>query len=125
MFRLIPGPDFTFAADVALTVPGQAEPATLLWVFRHRGQRALAALVQRVRAEQVEDVQVLLEVAAGWGRAPDAPPDAPWRGPVQPDGNEVPFSAEALADLLDNYPAARLEVWNGYLQALAASRVGN
>lgn len=120
----------TFAAEVAITVLPHPQPVPLLWVFRHLGARAVRALQHRAAAEDMTDHQVLSEVLVGWGLDPHAQPDddaqpQPWRGPVDAAGAPAPFSADALAELLDNHPAAGPELWNGYLRELHRSRLGN
>lgn len=121
----------TFAAEVAITVLPHPRPVPLLWVFRHLGARAVRALQQRAATDDLTDHQVLCQVLVGWGQDPhavpegdDAPPP-PWRGPVDAAGAPAPFSADALAELLDNHPAAGPELWNGYLRELRRSRLGN
>lgn len=110
MFRLVPDPEFT--APVPLSVRG-SDPVPVTFTFRHLGRKALSAFSQRVKAEGLEDPQVLAEVITGWADV------------VGPDGQAMPYSPAALEQLLDDHPAASTEIWNGYLAALLDYRRGN
>jgi hypothetical protein len=112
MFRLQASP--TFTATVRITVPGADEPAQVPFVFRHKGRKALAEFQARTTRDKLDDIDVLMEVIEGWG---DDIQDA--------DGKPVPFSKAALQEMLDAYHQATQEIWNGYLQALGESRLGN
>lgn len=110
MFRLTPDP--VFMATVALSVRG-GDPVPVIFNFRHMGRKALAAFIQRTKDEGLGDEQVLAEVIDTW------------RDVVDPTGAPVPYTTQALAQLLDDHPAASTEVWNGYLAALLDYRRGN
>lgn len=107
MFKLTPQP--TFWATVALSVPGSETPSSIDIEFRHLGQKALAELL---RGEEVNDLTILPALMADW------------RG-VGSDAGPVPFSVDALAQLLDNYPAASVELFTAYRRALVESRIKN
>lgn len=107
MFKLTPNP--TFWATVSLTVPGSESPSSIDLEFRHLGQKALAALL---RGEGTNDLDVLPALIHDW------------RG-VGTDDGPVKFSVEALAQLLDNYPAASVEMFTAYRRALVESRIKN
>lgn len=120
-FKLIPKP--TFIAAVQLTVPGQPEPAEVDFTFIHKGRLELALWRSQVQApadpEKLKtwvapkDVDFLAEVITDWGRVDD------------PEGKPVPYSKNALEELLDNYPAAAGEIYGGYLRAQTESRAKN
>lgn len=107
MFKLTPNP--TFWATVALTVPGSEAGESVEFEFRHMGQKALAALL---RADGANDLDILPALIADW------------RGVAGADG-AVKFSIEALTELLDNYPAASVEIFTAYRRALVESRIKN
>jgi hypothetical protein len=107
MFRIEPNP--TFDAEVRITVPGSAEPALLAVTFRHRGRRELKAWIDRAK-DAASDTAYLGEVIASW------------RGVEDADGRALPYSAEALARLLDAYPASGGELFDAYLDALTRAR---
>ncbi len=116
--RIDPNP--TFPAKVGLTVPGQAAPAELALVFRHKGKEALQAWMRGGQPGQGEaaapprsDADFLGEVVAGWSGVQDAA------------GADVPYTPEAFARLLEAYPAAAGEIYRAYLRELTESRLKN
>ena len=110
MFRIAPAP--TFDAEVLLTVPGAPERAALALTFRHRGRKALRDWIDRAKSA-ASDAAYLGEVIEGWKGVEDA------------DGRPLPYSAEALAQLLDAYPASGAELFDQYLDALTRAREKN
>lgn len=119
--RIDPKP--TFPAKVGLTVPGQAAPAELDLVFRHKDKAALQAwMTGRPAGGEAgaaaaplarTDAEFLGEVVAGWSGVQDAA------------GADVPYTPEAFARLLQNYPAAAGEIYRAYLRELTESRLKN
>ena len=107
--KINPAPTFEF--DAQLTVPGAAQAATVRVTARHKGREALAAWMESAAGST--DPAFLGAVFSGWAGVLDA------------DGAEVPFSPEALARLLDAYPAAGRELLEQYLAALTESRRKN
>ena len=107
--KINPAPAFEF--DAQLTVPGAAQPATVRVTARHKGREALAAWIEGAAGSR--DPEFLGSVVSGWSGVFDA------------DGAEVPFSSEALARVLDAYPAAGRELFEQYLAALTESRRKN
>jgi hypothetical protein len=116
-FRLNPAP--TFEADVLLTVPGAVESFRLPVTFKHHSRSAFDALV--AKAGEAE-------------KAGQAMPAADWLchlladwGPVVVDDNDkpIPFSRDALAKLLDNYPGAFVQINAAYGRALVEARAKN
>lgn len=99
MIKLTPNP--TFKVDVALPVPGEAEPGQLTlhvrWMSRTDRQAWFEA------AKEKDDADALHEVLAGW------------EGPVDESGAPVPYTLDALKTLLNHYEhVAKL-----FLQAIA------
>lgn len=110
MLKLSPAPTFDFNADI--TVPGAEAQAILKITARHKGREALQAWIDSAKAN-TGDVEFLALVIAGW------------EGVYGDDGQPVPFSAAALARLLDAYPASGRELFDQYLQAHTESRRKN
>lgn len=108
MFRLIPNP--TFVVAVPLTVPG-SERLLVNFTFRHKSKAALKDWVARVNGST--SVSVLAEVVADWSGVEDG------------EGKPVPFSSEALATMVDNYPTAGREIFDAYFAELTESRTKN
>lgn len=112
-FRINPAP--TFKWTVQITDPA-AGSQSLSLVFRHKGREALEAWIARPgqlvqQGTPLADSDYLAEVISDFG------------APVLDDnGYAVPFSAQALKQLLDAYPTAAREIYNAYLQALTESR---
>jgi hypothetical protein len=118
MFVITPAP--TFEGTARLTVPGGTDTAVLPLVFKALGRKALAEWIGkpvrlRDSGETLTDVEYLAEVVVGW-------PEDQVQGA---DGAPVPFSAEALAAVLDAYPAASQEIFDAYIQALTTARAKN
>lgn len=109
MFCIDPAP--TFAADVDVPMPGGAT-AVLPLTFRHRSIRQVQELQARMASDSLSDAQILGELIEAWQV-------------TRADGSDVPYSADALAELLDNYPAAGPEIYRGYVDALRRGRLGN
>ena len=117
LFRITPAP--TFQAEVALVVPGQAEPFKLTVTFRHHGKKAFDAMVEAAAArekagEPLEPAEWIAKLVVDWG------PEV-----VDTRDEPVPFSVANLATLLDNYPAAFYEFNAAYGRALVEARAKN
>lgn len=108
--RLVPAT--TFVATVHLTVPGEPRRAALTFVFAHKTKRALQDWVRESAGK--DDMALLSDVVRGWKV-----------GPVDEAGQPVPYSADALAALLDAYPSAGNEIFEGYLAAYREAKAGN
>jgi hypothetical protein len=111
MFCITPDP--TFSAEVRLTVPGREAKAAISVIFKHKGRRALKAWQAKADESRDDDAAWLGEVIAGWD------------GPADKAGNPVPYSLHALADLLDEYPASGVEIYQAYLAQFTPARLGN
>jgi len=140
-------PHPTFTAPVKLSVPGR-QPASLILEFRHLGQdeiealgaaalspegvkrftAAIAAAPEPIDSETLVGVMALADLHCRAENHADAVarmvvgwPD----GPIDADGNPVPFSPEALRTLLRRYPASGKEITKQYLRALTESSLKN
>lgn len=107
MFDLDPAP--IIPGDVLLTRPGTEERHKVRFLFRHRTKRAVAALVGR---DDWTDLQKLGDIIEGCEG-------------VTHKGEPVPYSADALATLLDNFGPAALEIWDAYETIIRTGRSGN
>lgn len=110
MFKLNPAP--TFVAQVPLSVPGKAEPVPLSITFKHKGKEALYLWLESAR-EQSDDHATLSSVIDGWS------------GLLDEAGGPVPYSADNLQRLLDNYPSAAAELFRSYTKELSESKRKN
>ena len=114
MFKINPNP--TFAATLALVVPGGGvQPLDV--VFRHKGRRELDEFVKRPSkaAEQgapLSDAEYLAEVVARLDVCDD-------------QGQPLPYTDDVLAQLLEAYPSAGRQIFDGYLAALTEARAKN
>lgn len=112
MFRLDPNP--TFTAPVLLARPGDEPPVKVSMTFKHKTWRELNAWLARW-GEYSNDVDFVGEVIHGWGpEFVQGPEDTP-----------VPYSTEALAQLLDRFPRAGLDIVRDYRKGLGDARAGN
>jgi hypothetical protein len=109
MFNLVPTP--TFSAPVPLSVPGLADPLEVRVTFRHKTREALAKWL--ADAGQRADGDMLHDVITEW------------TGMADEQGEPVPYSRTALETLLDNYPAARGELFAVYVSELSKSKRKN
>ncbi|MEW6314634.1 MAG: phage tail assembly chaperone [Pseudomonadota bacterium] len=107
MLKLTPNP--TFKAQIALTVPGQPDPAQIEIEFKHQTRADL----QRWLARDVALEDALNEVIVSWDGVTDG------------NGRPLSYSADTLAMLLSNYPASGGELLNSYLRELTESRRKN
>ncbi|AQW29527.1 phage tail assembly chaperone [Ralstonia syzygii subsp. celebesensis] len=108
MFSINPKP--TFAAEVAIPVAGGGTEKLQL-VFKHKTRDEVKAFFAQAGAgagaDDQSDADVLLEIVAGW------------------EDVDVPFSREALDQLVQNYPSAPRAIFDTYLAELTGQRRGN
>lgn len=97
-------PNPTFKAKVAIPAAG-GESIEVEFTFRHRGKKALDAFAEEIR--ELPDDQALMLMIDDWS-----------------DMGE-PFGAEALAQLIDDYPAAAFAITRAYFRELLQARLGN
>ncbi|WP_247538437.1 phage tail assembly chaperone [Ralstonia pseudosolanacearum] len=106
MFSINPKPTFTAEADIPLAGGGTEK---LQLVFKHKTRDEVKAFFEHVSAgaDDQSDADVLLEIVAGW------------------EDVDVPFSREALDQLVQNYPSAPRAIFDTYLGELTGQRRGN
>lgn len=104
-------PDPTFEQMVRLTVPGQPEPVEVPMTFRHMTAQQASEWFAAQKDRPVSDA--IGELITGWSGVMDA------------DGKAVAFSQPALAQLLENYQPASMEVVRAWQIGLTESRVKN
>lgn len=112
MAKLLLTPAPTFRAPAQITVPGEEALAEISVEWRYKSRSEALAWSESVRSlaatGQFEAaVSKLGEAIAAW------------------DGPDVPYSEDALADLVDTYPAALMELHWAYFAALFESRRKN
>lgn len=107
MFNINPAP--TFRAGVPLSVPGVPRPLEVVFVFRHKTRTA----VQKWAAAYLENpaAETLAEVIEGWE--------------LRKDGELVPYSFTALAELIETYTPARGEIADTYITELTRAKQKN
>ena len=110
MFKINAAP--TFSCRVMLSIAGSDTPVPVSVTFRHLTARAYSAWHARLGAGSV--AESLHEIVAGWGE-----------GFVDDDGKPVPYTAEALALLLDQHPSAGVELHDAYVRQLFHARAKN
>ena len=108
MFTLQPKP--TFKAEVLIHGPGGGD-AKLKLEFAHLGKKALKEFYDSMKveegAEPRDDLDAISEIVVGW------------------DGVDTPFSKDALAKLLDNYPSAAFSILEAYSGAVFEAKRKN
>jgi hypothetical protein len=109
MIKISPNP--TFQCRVAISSPGIENQLEFGVTFRHKTKDAVAAWINSAVGRA--DVDVLADVIDGWSDVTDE------------NGAAVPYSAAALSDLLQNYPAAHQEIFRAYLRELTESKRKN
>ena len=108
MFQLEPNP--TFTAPVAIPLPG-GETATIEMTFMHLGRKSLQRFLDRVK--DLPDAEAIGDIVASWS------------GVGGKDGEPMPYTAENLASMLDNYHGAALAILQTYIRELTVQRVKN
>src|SRR5512133_454055 len=103
MFKINPAP--TFRAKVALTVPGAETAAVVEFEFRHKSRSAFVAWWEA--SQQRKSVDALADIIVSWDEAV-----------VDDAGNPIPYSADALAKMLNSYHAAGTEILTAYYKEL-------
>lgn len=102
MFKIDPEPTF----KASLTIVGQGREQVLNVVYRHKQRSDYIALLDRVRAGDVQVSDALLQLVESW--------DA--------DG---PLNAETIAKLQEAQPGVDWAIVSGYTEALTVARKGN
>lgn len=108
-FRIVPSP--TFRVKVPLTVPGAEARGVIEIEFRHKGRTEFAEWWQSVDGRK--DAEIIGDVIAGWSDV------------IGQAGEQEAYTPEALALLLDRFPAAAIELRDAYTRALFEAREKN
>ena len=108
MFKLNAAP--TFKSPVRITVPG-GDPLPIEFEFKHKTRTGLAEWQANMQGKT--DRELVPEFIVGWS------------GVIGDTGDAVPWSIDAFVTLTENYPAAPMEVYAGYIKALTESRAKN
>lgn len=103
MFKLNPNP--TFFGKIEIPVPGSS-PQPIEIEFRHKTKDGLKAFFESAQDGRADD-DLLAEIIVGWR------------------GVDAEYGADALRDLLQNYPAAAMEILGGYTRALTQAKAKN
>jgi Domain of unknown function (DUF1789). len=93
----------TFKREVSIPVPGERS-ATIPFTFKHKTRDELKDFIASLEGR--EDLDVVMEVASGWGI-------------------EEAFEEDNVAILLQNYPGSALAIINTYLTEVSGARKGN
>lgn len=104
MFKLKVDP--TFKAKVAIPAAG-GDPKPITFIFKHRTKTALNEWINSPGVKDLEDVDFLMEVVAGW------------------EDVDAEFSKDSLHTLLENYMGASFAIRDAYLNQLTQQRLGN
>lgn len=107
MFRLQPNP--TFSAVVKISTP--QGPVPLKLEFKHMGKKALADWT--AESNDKPDIEVIGPIVCGWSDVFDC------------DGIPVPFSHDALSQLLSDYSPAAREIFMTYVRTLTEGKLKN
>ncbi len=103
MFKITP--KTTFTAAVALSVPGESATARITVEFKHLAKSAIKEFFERLDGKT--DAEALGEIVVGW------------------EGVDTPYSQDALAALIDNYPASAGELFDTFRRELLEARRKN
>lgn len=107
MFVLQPNPTFDYPVDISIP-GGDAKPIT--FVFKYRDAESLLAFMESMTADTKKprkDIDILMDMIGGWKDV------------------DSEFSKENLALLIKNYPLAKQEIFNGYLDAFYKGKEKN
>ncbi len=103
MFKLQPNP--TFKAAVGISIAGQAAPTEIEVEFKYLTKSKVREFFEKLGGK--EDATALAEIIVGWS------------------GIEEPFSKKALATLVDNYPAAAMDLFDTFRRELLEAKRKN
>ncbi len=95
----------TFKARVPVSVPGEAVSPEIVVEFRYLGKKAVADYFRNLGGKS--DAEALAGIVVGW------------------EGVDAEYSAETLAELLDNYPAAAADLFEVYRRELLEAKRKN
>ncbi len=112
----------TFPADAYISVPGEVERAHIVFTFKHKKRRALAEWSARVdkrtaaQPDSALDLALLTEVVAGWSGP---------RQSLDEAAPPVPYTEQALEEMLEEYPGSFIEIVGAYIAGLTRARTKN
>lgn len=112
MFKINPAP--TFTREVKITVPGQDEPGILKLQFKYMDREQRLAWQKGLEGRTDDDV--IPEIVTGWFEVVDDSQDPPV---------PVPYSADALRQVLRSYEGSATEIYQAWLTGLTESRAKN
>lgn len=103
MFKFQPKP--TFRATVEISQPGEdVEPLRIPFIFRHMSRTESEQMIEEKKFSWAEAAPV---VVVGW------------------EIEDVPYTPEAYAYLVDQYPAAPEDIYRTWVSELARSKRKN
>lgn len=103
MFKLQPNP--TFKAKVGISIAGQTRPAEIEVEYRYLSKAKVKEFFDNLGGKN--DAEALSEIIVSWS------------------GVEEAFSAEALGELVDNYPAASADLFDTFRRELLEAKRKN
>lgn len=103
MLKLKPNP--TFKAKVAISVAGEQRLPVIDVEFRYLDRDSVQNYFENLRGKT--DAEGLSEIVVGWS------------------GVDAPYSAEALATLLNSYPAAAADLFEAFRRELLEAKRKN
>ncbi len=103
MFKLQPNP--TFKTTVGISVAGQSSPASIEVEFKYLTKSKVREFFDKLGSK--EDAAALADIVVGWA------------------GIDEPYSKKALAELVDNYPAAAMDLFDGFRRELLEAKRKN
>jgi hypothetical protein len=99
--KLNPNPIF----DIEVTIPTHEGDVGVMFSFKYRDREALREFGQS--HAEAEDIEIMMGIVANWKNV------------------DTPFSREAMAVMIKNYPRSVEAITNAYLTSLAGQRLGN
>lgn len=109
--KLVPKP--TFAAQVAISVPGETKLPVINVVFRHKKDSEIQDWLKRGDEPDADAAAIFDEVIESWTGLADA------------GDNDLAYSMDALREMFDVYPASRFDMLSAYLSQLRRARGKN
>lgn len=107
----------TVTGDIAITIPGAEKTGIVKITFAY----------QTAKQHDAWRDSVITAANAGTGSMTSllAPVVKSWDGVTDADDKAVPYTVDALDDLLDKFPAAATDIYRGFTKLLTESRVKN
>jgi len=105
MLKLQPNP--TFKAKVGIPVPGEEKPAEIVCVFAHMTRDEFRDFAAPEASATRRDADSLARILRGW------------------EDVDVPFSADAVEQLCQQYHGAAFAISSVFVQELTKARLGN